>query len=294
MDKDSEKNIHAGHFKRLRERADMDFESLNEHQKLELLLSFTGSRRDVNPLAHRLLNTFGNLHAVFDAKKFELMKVEGVTERIATMLTLLPKYFQFYKLSKLNNSLILDSKKDILEYLGKPIYDLSHEESLVVALNSHNKYINYMKTLGSENEVSFATRDVVSFLIGNNASKAVIIHNHPSGNTLPSVSDILATKNAIYGLLPLKITLSDHIIVSESGYFSFDEELLLDTMLSLKFNQQTKVSNVLNETYAKIKILNYAKTISEPISDDDKMIISACNFIYYSGLAEKIKATMEE
>ena len=89
----AQKGIHDGHFKRLRETALNNFDSMNEHQKLEFILSFISVRKDVNPLAHRLINQFGSIYSIFNTQKFELMKVEGMTDRIATFLTMFPSLF---------------------------------------------------------------------------------------------------------------------------------------------------------------------------------------------------------
>ena len=80
---------HDGHRRRMRER--FRREGLNgfaDHEALELMLFYAIPQRNVNPLAHRLLDTFGSLHGVLDAPVEELQKVEGVGEYAATLLSL--------------------------------------------------------------------------------------------------------------------------------------------------------------------------------------------------------------
>ena len=55
------------------------------------------------------------------------------------------------------------------------------------------------------------------------ASKIVCIHNHPSGDTNPSVEDIRLTKSLIEIGKLQGIYLIDHIIISDNKYYSFYE-----------------------------------------------------------------------
>ena len=66
---------HAGHRQRMRERfLTGGLEGFADHEVLELMLFYAIPQRNVNPLAHRLLDRFGTLHAVLEAPVEELMK----------------------------------------------------------------------------------------------------------------------------------------------------------------------------------------------------------------------------
>ena len=70
---------HDGHRSRMRER--FRREGLNgfaDHEALELMLFYAIPQRNVNPLAHRLLDTFGSLHGVLDAPRLDYaVRLEG-------------------------------------------------------------------------------------------------------------------------------------------------------------------------------------------------------------------------
>ena len=60
---------HAGHRERLRERFRLDgLQGFAPHEALELLLTYAIPRINVNPLAHRLIDHFGGLPGVLEAK----------------------------------------------------------------------------------------------------------------------------------------------------------------------------------------------------------------------------------
>ena len=59
-------------------------------------------------------------------------------------------------------------------------------------------------------------------------SKAVILaHNHPSGVLKPSNADLTLTNTIKEGLNLFSIRTLDHLIIGESGYFSFADEGLI-------------------------------------------------------------------
>ena len=80
---------HDGHRGRMRER--FRREGLNgfaDHEALELMLFYAIPQRNVNPLAHALLERFGSFHGVLEASEEELCRVEGVGEYAAVLLHL--------------------------------------------------------------------------------------------------------------------------------------------------------------------------------------------------------------
>lgn len=52
----------------------------------------------------------------------------------------------------------------------------------------------------------------------------MVCHNHPSGNLTPSAADIKLTQKLIKASLTLDIQILDHIIVSNTGYYSFADD----------------------------------------------------------------------
>jgi DNA repair protein RadC len=81
---------HDGHRQRLKERFKrQDLDGFNAINALELILFYSVPRKDTNPLAHRLLDRFGNIANVFEASYEELMTVQGNTDNTAVLLKLM-------------------------------------------------------------------------------------------------------------------------------------------------------------------------------------------------------------
>ncbi len=90
-------SIHRDHRSRMKARfAAQGLDGLNDHEALELLLYFAVPRVDTNPIAHRLLDTFGSLHGVIDASPDALKQVQGIGENAATLIVLLREMMRRY------------------------------------------------------------------------------------------------------------------------------------------------------------------------------------------------------
>ena len=112
------KGEHTAHRQRLKERYLREgMDSLEEHVVLELLLFFAIPRCDTNKTAHKLIDRFGSLHAVFDAPMEELIAVDGIGESSALLIKAVPDFYRRYAKSKMQNGSFVNSLEDIGKYL---------------------------------------------------------------------------------------------------------------------------------------------------------------------------------
>lgn len=90
--------VHEGHRARLKQRFEAEgLDSFQPHEALELLLFQPVARRDVNPLAHELIDRFGSLSGALSAGEEALRGVPGVSARTAALLSYLPEFFECYR-----------------------------------------------------------------------------------------------------------------------------------------------------------------------------------------------------
>ena len=90
------KSLHTGHRERLKRRfLEQGLDGFTDIQALELLLFYSVPRQDTNPIAHGLLEHFGSLSQVLEAPAEELMKVEGIGEHSAVLLSLMNQMSRF-------------------------------------------------------------------------------------------------------------------------------------------------------------------------------------------------------
>ena len=203
-------------------------DSFDDHNVLELLLFYALPRQDTNPLAHALLDHFGNLEAVFEAPLEELVKVPGIGENAATLLKLIPAVSRRYEMCKNDFSEILDSTTKAGDYLAARYLFERDEVVYIVCLDAKRRVI-CCKALfrGDVNSAEVSVRKIAELALVKNASAIILSHNHTSGIALPSREDERTTKRVKDALEPMGITLLDHIIVAGDDYISMAESGLL-------------------------------------------------------------------
>lgn len=215
-------SIHGGHRQRLKERFRREgLDNFDELYVLELLLFYCVPRIDTNPLAHRLLDTFGSLTAVLDASAEELEKVDGISSNISTFLNLITQAGRYYQIKRSEPGEILKTIEQCGRFLVPYFYGRDNETVFVLCLDAKCKVLCCKKVgEGSVNSANVPVRRIVEIALGANATTVVLAHNHPSGLAIPSAEDIQTTHRVSAALEAVEIILADHIVVSGDDYVS--------------------------------------------------------------------------
>lgn len=99
------------------------------------------------------------------------------------------------------------------------------EEMKVVLLNTWHKVLGVYKVSQGGVAGTFADPKLIfAAALKANATAIILCHNHPSGNTAPSKSDIDLTKKCKQAGELLDIKVLDHMIITSEGYSSFADE----------------------------------------------------------------------
>ena len=214
--------MHDGHRRRLRERYRLEgLDSFAPHEVLELLLFYARARGDVNPLAHRLLETFGSLKGVLEAPVEQLCTVEGVGEETATLISVMVPMFRRYELCLCEEPRKLSHYSDVQAYCRALLTGLRKERFYVICVSAQMKVLGQrIVGEGSLAEVAAYPRLVVETALNHNAYGVILCHNHPGGEALPSAGDITVTRELESVLARLGIALIEHIIVADGETYS--------------------------------------------------------------------------
>jgi len=115
--------------------------------------------------------------------------------------------------------------RDILEEVFE-LSELAEEVFILVCLDTKNKVTGLFKvSQGSLNSSIVHPREVFKRALMQNASSIILAHNHPSGDTTPSLEDVSITKRLYEAGNLLGVEVLDHIIVGANGkYKSFKED----------------------------------------------------------------------
>ena len=95
----------------------------------------------------------------------------------------------------------------------------------VLFLNQANQVLGYtLISEGGITETSVDIRIILQAALLTNSVALVLAHNHPSGNPRPSRQDMEITKQVKEAAKLMRITVIDHLILTDAGYYSFADE----------------------------------------------------------------------
>ena len=227
-----EKNIHAGHRERVRERfMEEGLDGFKDHEILELLLYYCVRQRDTNALAHRMLMEYGTLHDLLEAHPRDIARRCKVSLNTATLISLCVPLARRYMNGKWGERPVLNSSFKAGEYAMTLFAGRIYEAFFAICLDSQNR-VNHAALVheGTINEAPVYPRLIVETALRHKASSVILAHNHPGGSLKPSVADIEVTKKIYAALKSISINVVDHIIVAGQNYTSFAEHGIMESI----------------------------------------------------------------
>lgn len=95
----------------------------------------------------------------------------------------------------------------------------------VLLLNQSNQVLGYtLISEGGITDTSVDVRVILQVALLTNSVAIILAHNHPSGSLKPSRQDIEITKQVKDAAQLMRITVIDHLILTDTGYYSFSDE----------------------------------------------------------------------
>lgn len=216
----------ADHRKRLRQRfMQGGADALPDYELMELVLFRAIPRKDVKPLAHDLLDLFGDFNRIMTAPVERLRETPGIGDAVITEFKIIEAAAQRLARARIMQKHVLSSWDALLDYCHTTMAHRETEQFRVLYLDRKNVMIaDEQQAKGTVDHVPVYPREVVKRALELNASALILVHNHPSGDPTPSQADISMTDqiNAACGVLGL--TLHDHIIIGKAKELSFRAE----------------------------------------------------------------------
>ncbi|MBR5287464.1 MAG: DNA repair protein RadC [Clostridia bacterium] len=256
---DEKKSIHAGHRERLRERFRKEgLDGFSEHEVLELLLTYAIPQRDVNPLAHALVNRFGSLSGVLDAHESELTQVPGIGRHAALFLTLMPRLFSVYQRSDLGEKPRINTIGDAKKFCNHLFTGIHDERFYIICLDQQGHVLHTQLLYeGTIDEVTIYPRQIVEMVLHHHAYGVMFVHNHPSGQPEPSQADIDSTEMIIRSLQLISVRVIDHLI--------FTKETVYSMIRQSQYNMQEDQSNRFSYVMSSSQVPGRRGTISDEV-----------------------------
>jgi DNA repair protein RadC len=203
----------------------MGAEALSSAEILAILINNGTRSKSALDLAKELLGQNGNsLHSLSRMTLKDLQAIKGIgpakAVTIKAALQLAVKKEQEILMRE-----TVKSSKDILDYLRKRLAHENREHFIVMYLNRRNRVVAHeVLSSGGITGTVVDTRLLIRRALEEHATALILSHNHPSGNYKPSPQDKDLTKKIKSAAALFDISILDHVIVSDEGYYSFADE----------------------------------------------------------------------
>jgi DNA repair protein RadC len=202
---------------------------LSDSELIAILLHHGTKQKTAVDLAKEIMSLGkNNLNELGKLNVKELTRVKGIGEAKAITLVAALEIGRRRQAGSYIQKPVVSTSRDLASYLQALFGDHDREVFAVAFLNQSNR-INRIETIskGGITGTIADPRVILKKALEENAVSLVLCHNHPSGSLKPSRQDEEITKKIKEAAKYFDIKVLDHIIVSDSGYFSFADEGIL-------------------------------------------------------------------
>ena len=205
-------------------------QSLTEAELLAMILR-TGTK-DVSAveLGRQILKLSGGLNGLYHTRLDSLMQLKGIGEVKAVKVKCIAELSRRMARECARETLVFNSPPTVAAYYMEELRHEKREKVLLILLNSRGLVIGELVlSTGTVNASLISPREVFIEVLKAEAVSMVLLHNHPSGDPMPSKQDESITMQLQQAAQILDIVLLDHIIIGDNRYYSFREhEYLID------------------------------------------------------------------
>ena len=195
----------------------------------ELLAIFIGSGvpgTNAVDVAQELLSSAGGrLTELCGRSPKKLMAQKGVGKARAVTIAAALELGRRYLAEASAEQAVITGPGDVARMMLPQMKGLTHEECWVLYLNRANRVTGKERlTSGTVDCTLIDPKHIIRNVLERQAKAVILVHNHPSGSPLPGEADIRATRQLQLALRTFDARLFDHVILSDGGYYSFQDE----------------------------------------------------------------------
>ncbi len=200
--------------------------SLSDSELLAILIGSGSRNESAVQLCQRILaSANNNLNQLGKLSIAQLTQFKGIGEAKAISIAAALELGRRRRSEDAHELSKITSSKAVFEIMQPIIGELPHEEFWVLYLNNSNKVIHKSQlSKGGITGTTVDSRIIFKTAFEHNATSIILTHNHPSGKLLPSDSDKEITKKLKLAGQQLDVLVLDHIIITEIGFYSFNDE----------------------------------------------------------------------
>ncbi len=210
---------------RPRERFEMRGKAaLATHELIAILLRTGNHRRSALDLAQMVHQRFRTMRHLNAAEIKDLIQIPGIGKAKAIQLLAALELGRRMHDEQFETRLSLKNPHSVVDLMMDDMAMLTQEHFYALYLDTKGQLIKKLCLfVGSLNASLVHPREVFKHAVTHSAASMIIVHNHPSGDPTPSLSDINVTKVIVEAGQLMDITVIDHIIIGKGRYHSFKE-----------------------------------------------------------------------
>ena len=225
-------NIHKNHRQRMRAKFnETGFKGWSDYEILEYMLYNVYRQGDTNPIAHRMLEYSADsiVSLMKNAQDFRMVSdLKDVGETAVLFLRSLKEFVDYYRRQELKfepKKLVRDNFMEIINIAG---FDPGKEDILMICTDALLNVLCVVNITedSSHNQATTSAERIVKTATMNGAKYAMIVHNHPNGDSDISAEDISMTMHVDNLLRSVGVELIDHMVVCNNETISIKIDVI--------------------------------------------------------------------
>ncbi len=203
--------------------------ALSDAELIAILIGSGSRNESAVDLSKRILKSVdNNLNALGKSTINQLLQFKGIGEAKAITIQAAMELGRRRRSEEAVELFKITSSQAVFDVMQPLIGELAHEEFWIIYLNNANKIMSkFQLSKGGITGTLVDVRLVFKTALSQGAVGLILVHNHPSGTLKPSDSDKQITQKLKIAGEQLDIKVLDHVIVTETNYFSFSDEGIL-------------------------------------------------------------------
>ncbi|SFE24190.1 DNA repair protein RadC [Paenibacillus catalpae] len=199
-------------------------EALSHTELLAILLRTGTKRESAVHLAGKILKECGSLRNLLDMSMNELTAIKGIGPAKAVQLRAGIELGRRIVRSGQGEIVTVRKPQDAANYVMEELRYLKKEHFVCLFLNTKNHIIaRETLSVGTLNASLVHPREVFRAAVKAGSASIICVHNHPSGDPMPSPEDITLTKRLVEAGELMGIEVLDHLVIGDGRFISLKE-----------------------------------------------------------------------
>lgn len=204
--------------------------SLSNEELLAIILKQGTKNKSAKDLGLDLVNNIDSISSLDSITLEKLINIKGIGQAQAlTLLACIELGRRIFLKKDYDKKYILSNSRKIYEYMKYLLINKKQEYFYCLYVNSRKELIERkLLFMGTVNSSPVHPREIFKNAYLNSASGIICVHNHPSGDIMPSKEDLFLTDNLVKIGKINGIPILDHIIIGNDNYYSMHDSGIID------------------------------------------------------------------